>query len=227
MKNLTSHHRKRQAFTMVELMVAMVASTFLLAGLGASMYIARQTAYAPTAAARRAKTADIVNLISDELRYATIITQQTPQILEFTVADRNNDGGAERIRYEWSGTAGDPLRKTVNGGTAVDVLTSIYAFTVTHQQKTKTTALTTTTDSAEAVLLSNAGVIGSSAKTIDNSNQLAQQITISGMPANALYWNATKLDFYGQQNGGTSETLRVRLCPSGDPNDEPNSNSLG
>ena len=93
-------------FTMLEMMVAMVASAFLLAGLGSVMFIARQIAYSPTAAARRAKTADIVNQISDELRYATVITQQTSQILEFVVADRNNDGTAEKIRYEWSGTAG-------------------------------------------------------------------------------------------------------------------------
>src|SRR5205809_2173009 len=109
MNRSTNTHRRLPAFTMLELIVATIASTFLLAGLGSVMFIARQTAYAPTAAAKRAKAADIVNLISDELRYATIITQQTPQILEFIVADRNNDGTAEKIHYEWSGTAGDPL----------------------------------------------------------------------------------------------------------------------
>ena len=133
-------------------------------------------AYSPTAASRRAKTADIVNQISDELRYATVITQQTSQILEFVVADRNNDGTAEKIRYEWSGTAGDPLRKTVNGGTAVDVLTSVYAFNVTLQQKAKTTTLTTTTDSAEAVLLANASVVTGTYRDIDTSNFSCSQI---------------------------------------------------
>ncbi len=122
--------RRPQAFTMLELMVAMVASTFLMAGLGSVMFIARQVAYSPTAAERRAKTGDVINQISDELRYATVITQQTSQILEFVVADRNNDGTAEKIRYDWSGAAGEPLRKSVNGATAVDVLTSVYAFNV-------------------------------------------------------------------------------------------------
>src|SRR5437867_3033614 len=120
MKKSAYDRRRGSGFTIVELMVAMVASAFLLAGLGSIMFIARQVAYSPTAAARRAKASDIMGQISDELRYATIITQQTPQILEFVVADRNNDGTAEKIRYEWSGIAGDPLRKTVNGGTAVD-----------------------------------------------------------------------------------------------------------
>src|SRR3954447_10505131 len=95
--------RRAAAFTMIEMMVAMVASAFLIAGLGSVMFIARQVAYSPTAASRRAKTADIVNQISDELRVATVITQQTPQILEFVIGDRNDDGTAEKIRYQWSG----------------------------------------------------------------------------------------------------------------------------
>src|SRR3954447_7948628 len=176
MHSFTRTRRRTHAFTMLEMMVAVVASTFLLAGLGSVMFIARQIAYSPTAAARRAKTADIINQISDELRYATIITQQTSQILEFLVADRNSDGTAEKIRYEWSGTAGDPLRKSINGGTAVDVLPAVYAFAVTLQQKAKSTTLTTTTDSAEAVLIANTNVIGSVTRDIDSSNFAAQHI---------------------------------------------------
>src|SRR3954470_22760300 len=164
------HRRRTAGFTMIEMIVAMVASAFLLAGLGSVMFIARQVAYTPTAASRRSKTADIINQISDELRYATVITQQTAQILEFVVADRNNDGTAEKIRYEWSGVAGDPLRKTVNGATAVDVLTSVYAFNVTLQQTSKITTLTTTTDSPEAVLMANASVVTGVYRDIDASN---------------------------------------------------------
>ena len=155
MNNLNRAHRQPRAFTILELMVDMVASAFLLAGLGSVMFIARQVAYSPTAASRRSRTADIINQISDELRYATVITQQSSQVLEFVVADRNNDGTAEKIRYEWSGTPGDSLRKTVNGNTPVDVLTSVYSFGVTLQHQAKISTLTTTTDTAEAVVQTN------------------------------------------------------------------------
>jgi hypothetical protein len=230
MNSLDRTRRQPRAFTMLEMLVAMIASAFLLAGLGSVMYIARQTAYAPTAAARRAKTADIINQISDELRYATVITQQTSQILEFVVADRNNDGTAEKIRYEWSGTAGDPLRKTVNGGTAVDVVSSVYAFAVTLQQKAKTTTLTTTTDSAETVLFANTSAILGNTRTIDTSNFSAQHIypaSFPSVPANAISWNCTKIDFHGMRNGSATETLTVQLRPSGDPYETPTSNVLG
>jgi hypothetical protein len=230
MKDLTYYHRRLVGFTIIELMVAMVASAFLLAGLGSVMFIARQVAYSPTAASRRAKTADVVNQISDELRYATVITQQTSQILEFVVADRNNDGTAEKIRYEWSGVGGDPLRKTVNGGTAVDVLTSVYAFGVTLQQTSKTTVLTTTTDSSEAMLVGNATVVTGAFREVDTSNFYGVQIVPTafiGIPANVLSWNLTKIDFYGSKDGNATETLTVQFRLSGDPNDGPTSNVVG
>src|SRR5262245_44273361 len=230
MKTVRHIRRRHRAFTMLEMMVAMVASAVLMVGLGSVMYIARQIAYAPTAAAQRAKTADIINLISDELRYATVITQSTSQALEFVVADRNNDGTAEKIRYEWSGTQGDPLRKTVNGGTPVDALASVYAFNVTLQQKPKAITLTTTTDSAEALLMGNSSVLTGNYRDIDTSNFAAIQIVpaaIMNTPSNAISWNLTKIEFHGKQNGTATETLTVQVRPTGDPNDGPTSNVLG
>lgn len=215
---------------MLEMIVAMVASAFLLAGLGSVMYIAREVAYAPIAADHRSKAADVVNQISDELRYATYITQQTSQVLEFVVADRNNDGTSEKIRYEWSGNPGDSLKKTVNGGTPVDVLTSVYAFAVTLQQAAKTTTLTTTTDSAETVLLANTAVITGKFRDIDTSNFEGMHIypsSFSGVPSNATSWNCTKIDFHGKQGGAATSTLTVQIRPSGDPNDTPTTVPLG
>jgi hypothetical protein len=123
---------RRAGHTLVELTTAMVASGFLLAGLAAVMMIGRQVAQAPTAAARRTQAADIVHLLADELRFATMIVQhvddEEEQTLEFVVADRDtpSDSAAERIRYDWplhpdpdQRGAGDPQRlyKTVNGQT--------------------------------------------------------------------------------------------------------------
>src|SRR5262245_33250835 len=139
MTNLRANLIRRRGHTLMELVAAMVASGFLLAGMTSVMYLARQVAYTPSDALRRSQSADIVGQICDELRYATVIVQQSSRILEFVVADRNADGTAEKIRYEWSGTVGDPLRKTINGGTAVDILPSVKSFGIALQQQSKTT----------------------------------------------------------------------------------------
>jgi len=220
----------RRGHSLIELVAAMIASAFLLAGLGSVMLIGRQVAYAPSAATERTAAADTVNQIAEELRYATLILQQTPQILEFVVADRNSDGTAEKIRYAWSGTPGDPLYKTVNSTAAVIVLHSVDAFANTLHLKSEVTPLTTTVDSAETLLASNASVQIGTDRDITATSHFAQQINpsvFSAIPSNVISWNATKFDFYGSKSGTPSGTLLVQLRASGDPLDAPTSEVLG
>lgn len=220
----------RHGHTLMELVAAMVASAFLLAGMGSVMFIARQVTYTPSDAIRRSQSADVVSQICDELRYATVVIQQTSKILEFVVTDRNADGTAEKIRYEWSGTLGGPLRKTVNDGTAVDVLPSVNNFYIAFQQKTTTTSISTTNDSAETLLL-NAGTPSSPPnRDVDALNHTAQVVnpaSFPSIPSNVVSWNATKVEVYGRQNGAATETLSVQLRASGDPADCPTGNVMG
>lgn len=119
MMSPSTYNHRRSGHTLTELVVAMVASSALLAGLGSVMMIARQVACTPSAANLRIEAAEVVNQISEELRYATFVLNSNSQTLEFVVADRNGDSIGEKIRYEWSGVAGDPLYKTLNASTSV------------------------------------------------------------------------------------------------------------
>ena len=228
--NTPNHNRCRRGHTLMELVVAMTAGTFLIAGMGSVMFIGRQIAYTPSDVTRRATASDVVAQICDELRYATSIIEQTPQILEFVVADRNGDGTAEKFRYEWSGVAGEPLRKTVNGGTSIDILPAINNFTITLQQASKTTTYTTTNDSAEALLWTTATVQGGSRRDIDVTNHMAQVITptaFTSIPSNAISWCLSRIDYYARQNSSATETLAIQVRPAGEPYDAPTGNVLG
>ena len=108
----------------------MVSATVLMAGLGAVMMIAGQVAYTPTASAKRLDAAEAVNEFGDDARYATYLVARSTHVLEFVVTDRDNDGAAERIRYEWSGVPGAPLLKTVNGGTPVALVDAVQDFQI-------------------------------------------------------------------------------------------------
>jgi hypothetical protein len=229
MRSIASPAISRRGHTLMELTAATVASAFLMAGLGGVMMIARQVAYTPTAANERTKCATVVNQIAEELRYATLILQHSAQTLEFVVADRNADGTAERIRYEWSGVTGDPLFKTVNSEAAVAILDSIDAFTVAVEQTSKSTTLTSTVESAEAVLASNTTSPGGSERALDTTRFTAQKIdpTTFSVPAGATSWNATKVQFYGDEESSDDGTLLVQLRAAGDPNNGPTSDVLG
>jgi hypothetical protein len=227
---LHSSLKRPAGHTLIELVVAMVASTVLLAGLGSVMFIARQVAYSPSGASRRTEAADVLSQLTDELQYATLVIGQSANVLEFLVGDRDADGTAEKIRYEWSGTSGAPLRKSINGGALVTVLESVTNFNATYLLESKTTTLTPTVDTAEALLASNASVQDDGDYNINTLSFSAQQINpaaFASVPVNAISWNATKVDFYGRDNSSANETLLVQLRSTGSPNDGPTSDVLG
>jgi hypothetical protein len=227
---LRNYRHRRAGHSLMELVAAMVASGMLLAGLGSVVLIGRQVAYTPMGAIRRTEAANVVSLLTDELQHATLVIGQSANVLEFVVTDRNADGTAEKIRYEWSGTNGHPLRKSINGGSPVTVLETVNNFNATYLLEPKSTALTTTTESAEAVLGAIDNVQSGSNRSISASSYSAHQIfpwAFSGIPANAICWNATKLEFQAQQNPPTTETLLVQLRSAGEAYQGPTSDVLG
>jgi hypothetical protein len=184
------------------------------------MLIARQVAYAPMGASRRTDAGDVLSQLTDELQHATLLIGQSPRILEFVVADRNADGTAEKFRYEWSGTSGDPLRKTVNGGTPVTVLESVARFDAEYVLKPEQTALTTTNESAEAVLASSAPSGGSNVnRNISTTSYAGHHLypwVFSGVPANVICWNLTKVECHARASGSTTDALVVQLRGAGE-----------
>ncbi len=224
-QNVTIHRKRSLGHTLIELVTAMVASAVLLAGLGSVMLIGRRIAYTPTTAAHRLEAAKLLNQLAGDLRTATLIIEQSPFVLDFVVADRNSDGVAERIRYQWSGTAGAPLTRAVNGGAPLNVLDSVQEFLVTPITQSKSTTLKTNVDSSEVLLTSNATISSGSNRDIASTTPLSQQVNpaaFAAAPANATAWNATRAEFYGRQRDNIN--FYVQLCRSGDPNNGPTSN---
>lgn len=224
------HSYRRHGHTLVELVVALIASALLLAGLGSVMLIARQIAYTPSAATHRLEASKIVNELADELRLATYITERSANLLAFVVADRDGDGTEERIRYEWSGTPGDPLLRTYNDGDPIEVLDSVQDFQLEYTTQDVVTSIETTTDSAEVLLQANATLQSSSTRDITSTNWSAQQIDpatfVTAAPANALSWNATRAEFNAASSIVASGTLYVQLRSTGTPYDGPTSQVL-
>ncbi len=94
--------------------------------------------------------------IADDLTMAFTFNTRTATAIEFTVPDRDNNGSDELIRYEWTGTPGDPLMRTYNAGTSTEVASDVYEFNLKYWTATrsdKTTSATSTTG-AETVLAS-------------------------------------------------------------------------
>jgi hypothetical protein len=214
----------------MELIAAMVCSGVLLAGLGSVMLIGRQVAYSPSAASVRTETANVVSHLADELQYATLLIGQSTRSLEFVIADRDGDGRAEKIRYAWSGTSGDPLIKIVNGGTPKTVLEAVEEFNASYVLKAETMTLRTTSDTTERELFGDSNSPSGSERDINTTGYSAQQLNaaaLSNVPANAICWNATRVEFLCRDNSGADETLLLQLRSTGGAYDGPTSEVLG
>ncbi len=132
--------RPLPAFTLVEVLVSLVVVGLVMAGLSGALFMTTKALPAAgTSTARQVAQNDcVLGELVAELQQALHIRERSPHSVTFTVADRNGDGCPERIRYSWSGTAGDPLMRQYNGYPAVELLADVTDFSLAYQTRTLT-----------------------------------------------------------------------------------------
>lgn len=131
-------HVTSRGYTMIELIVSMVASTALLLGLASSTYIARQTVEGKANTTVRAQAADVQSDMLNDLRQATGFTARSATLAQFTVPDRNSDGAPETITYQYTGAPSNQLTWSQNGSAPLPVLDGIDAFQFTFLNRSVT-----------------------------------------------------------------------------------------
>lgn len=120
---------KRSGYTLLELVVALMAAGALLVGLSSTIFIATQatdTSATATAAIIEGNGA-LTDLLAN-LEFAQSFSERTATVLTFTVADRDGDAVNETFRYAWSGVPGHPLTRQHNGGTVVTIADGVHVF---------------------------------------------------------------------------------------------------
>ena len=159
---------------------------------------------------------DAVEQIAGELNYALSFTQRTANTVEFTVPDRNSDATAETIRYAWSGTAGDPLTRQYNGGTAVTVADNVHEFSLSYGVHTLTRQETqqVTNDSGEVTLASFDGWPGVSASiqstSLSATSWSSEYFRIS-LPAGTTQARIMRVSLKLQSATGGGPTMSVGI----------------
>jgi hypothetical protein len=137
-----SRHRLRRAaaptarrgFTLVELLAGLLSASALVLGLASVVLVATQAVRPPTGSAHlAADSAEAAADLTAELHFAHTVTETTPTAVTFVVGDRDGDGGDETIRYQWSGTGGDPLTRQYNGAAAATVATDVHRFALAYR----------------------------------------------------------------------------------------------
>lgn len=117
---------RRAGVTLLEVVISVAVMSVLMGGIASAIVLAtyalpsKESVSGATIAAYQAASE-----LVDDLHCALSFTQRTATTVEFTVADRTGDAIVETIRYEWSGTPGDPLTRTYNGS-SIEVATNVH-----------------------------------------------------------------------------------------------------
>ena len=119
--NSRHHGRSVRAFTLPELVVSVAVSGLIVASLGSALSIAARSIRPDATAAASLDAARCVQIIQNDLQFATRILDQSPRSIKVLTTDADRNGSPDVVNYTWSGTAGTALTRSVNGSTAVSI----------------------------------------------------------------------------------------------------------
>lgn len=108
---------------MIELLVATATASVLMVGLSSALFVSSRAL--DLDAASDARTRQAIGRIAADARTANRFRTLSATAVEFDAPDRDADGVPETLRYEWSGVAGDPLTRRLNGGAPVALIDDV------------------------------------------------------------------------------------------------------
>ena len=203
--------QSRRGFTLLEMVVGATIMSVLMIAMGSVMLIAgRALPQAQSVTSATTAAAAAADQIASELRYATAVNQRSATRIEFTVADRNNDGLPETIRYEWSGTAGAPLTRTYNTGTTVQMLSDVREFDLSYDIQAISREIPQSQESAETLLAGYSSATNYADYSIKSAQWFAEYFRPT-LPADATSWKVTRVRIYARQAGVPGGQTKVQL----------------
>ncbi len=225
MKTLCHRHpHRRSAYPLMEVVVSLFTVSVLSVGLSSSLFLATKglSSSESTRVGLNA-TSGLASLEAD-LREAKTLTSYTSTQITATVPDRTGDSIDDQIQYTWSGTAGAPLERRINGGVARQVVPDVQQIDVDSRIDTKSTTATTsfTTSTVHSQSLSS-----STADREVSSTTYFGQFFYPTLPANCVSWRPTQVSVQlRKETSNTSGTISIVVYAT-PPNGWPTSTIVG
>jgi len=126
--------RKARAFSLLEVMLSTVIIAMIMLAMTSVMTLS--TRCLNSKGQDVSTSSDVVDEITTDLSLAESFSERTSTAVTFTVPDRNDNGQPETIRYSWSGTPGDSIMRTYNGGDQVAIADDVQYFSLEYLLKT-------------------------------------------------------------------------------------------
>lgn len=220
-------HRPR-GFTLIEMALSLSLVGIVLVALGSMLALTMQSAPQPTDAASRVRgIAFPASVMAEEIGSATGFVSVTTREIEFRIADRTGDDTEETVIYSWSGTPGDPLLRTINGGTDQVMVDSVQGVAFSAETDTHTlvekypgpgTTFVRELTPGFSHLPGVVVMLNSRMVPIDHDEGFFQRIPGDRVPGDALYWVPEYVQVrMAQHSTPGAVRLEVRTVDDGSP----------
>lgn len=196
---------RRAAFTLIETVAATGIAGILLTGLASAVLVSLRANQMPDYVRNTLDASDVLADMADEARYAIYISERSDKLLQFTVPDMDEDGLDDVIRYEWSGTPGDPLERTFNFDSPITIVEDVQQFDLSYLLRSQDEQFTGLVDSSEVKFTEYAGDVAKTQRDVRFDQWLGQyfhpdDFTVTPLPANAVSWKVTKVTLENRES---------------------------
>ncbi|EMI22062.1 hypothetical protein RMSM_01009 [Rhodopirellula maiorica SM1] len=185
----------RRGMLLMELVVALLVSSIIIAGLHASLAISvRSIPDSDGSTASALRGTRIADQLATELETAVHITERSATTIGFTVPDRDGDGWDERIRYAWTGVPGGPLTRQYNESTPLTIAEDVDQFNLTpsFESVAETYPSVGVEDASESLLIDYSATTDPADNEIKSDDWVGQHFALT-LPAGAYAWRPTRV----------------------------------
>lgn len=185
----------RTGFTLIEVAVSLAILSVITLAMGSVVLLTASAAPTGRSIAEGTTTAQAgVQQLAADAAMATAITSGNARSIAFTVPDRNGDSSPDTLSYSWSGTPGDPLLLSFNGGTHAVVVDGVRDLSLSYQLVPVSTTTTTAPVEGPETLLTTYDPASYGTSTISLVASVGQAFHPT-LPAGATAWSITKVRF--------------------------------
>jgi len=207
---IARYRPRRPGFSLIEVVATLAVTGIVLGSVtGALRAMTLHGERLQTSEKTRSNSDIVLHQMRDELTFARTFSAPTDKSVTFNVPDITGDAVDDVIAYAWTGTAGDPLTRQVNGGLARPVVTSVTSFALEYRNAASTSE-DVENESPEAVLIYNDSNLNLDKIAISNGDNFAQYFKPT-LPAEATGYRITEIRVRAASTGATDGITTVKL----------------
>lgn len=207
MSKRINHRRSHLGHTLLEVVLSITLLSIIAVSVGSAVIFASSAAPGEDSVeATLATDGRVIGKIAEDLSVAKYVLEMSDHAVTVVVADRTGDNIPDRIRYAWSGKAGDPLTIQLNDGSETTLIEQVAVFSLVYQNDTESNVMPTAVSiQDESLLDAFTTTTGWNIENLTSSESYGQMMTLK-LDANSLGFLPTRIDLLGSSkppNNGT------------------------